>query len=126
MYGASFIPNIPFGSIRVMSRESKLKDSSKGGDYAHMQVLESARQQSMPDGDTRDLDLFTEISAHFHPTTVGVRRDVEKRKRLNGQLGNPSKFQEGKMAADVEETQKLVKQMVPALLAGVVKPFMDR
>lgn len=74
-----------------------------------MQVLESARQQPMPDGDTRDFDPFTEISAHFHPTTVGERRDVEKGQRLNGQLGNPSKFQEGEMAADVWETRKLVK-----------------
>lgn len=124
--GASFIPSIPLGSIRIMSRDSKLNDNTKGAYFSHMQVLESVRQQSMPDGDTRDLDVFKKISTHFHPTTVLVRRNVEKAKQLDGQFGNSSKVEQGKMPSDLWGGQKLVKRMVEKLLDEAYELFVNK
>lgn len=94
----SFIPSIPVGAIKMLTRETgKLTDQSVEGYFANIQKVEPARQRSMPDGDDRDFKFFAKVSLYLHPTSIEKRAAAEREKERNGQGGYTDKVRTGKI-----------------------------
>lgn len=88
-----FIPSIPVGAVRMLTRETggKLADGSTEGYFTNIQIVEPARQKSMPDGRTKNLAFFAKISENCHPISIEKRAAAERKKKSNGQGGHTKK-----------------------------------
>lgn len=123
----SFIPSIPLGAIRMITREKgKLKDVSTGGYFAHMQKVETARRQSMPDGDPKDSKFFAKVSEYLHPTSIEKRAAAEREKERNGLGGYTSKVLRGEVHADVRKTHGLMNEAVDTVYNGFISGFVKK
>ncbi|CAM9184752.1 unnamed protein product, partial [Ectocarpus sp. 13 AM-2016] len=123
----SFIPSIPVGAIRMLTRETgKLTDQSVEGYFANIQKVDPARQQSMPDGDNRDFAFFVKVSKYLHPTSLEKRAAAEREKERNGQGGYTSKERSGKIHVDVRETDRLMNEAVDRIYDGFITGFVNK
>ncbi|CAM9812831.1 unnamed protein product, partial [Ectocarpus sp. 12 AP-2014] len=122
----SFIPSIPLGAIRMMTREKgKLRDGSTGGYFANIQKVEPARQRSMPDGDKKDRMFFDKVSEYLLPTSREKRAAVDREKDEEGQGGYTRKVLNGSIHADVGETHRLMVEAVETVYNGFLSDFVN-
>ena len=126
--GGRFIPSIPLGALKMLTRETggKLKDGSTEGCFANIQKVDPLRQRSMPDGDKRDSGFFLKVSEYLHPISIEKRAAAEKEKQMNGQGGYTSKERGGKIHVDVKETHGLMNVASDTICEGYMKEFVGK